>query len=47
MDLGRELVACALREGTLTPFTEAGITREWLTDQEDPAGPPSSGSPRT
>ena len=35
MDLGRELVACALREGTLTPFTEAGITREWLTDQED------------
>ena len=35
MNLGRELVACALREGTLTPFTEAGITREWLTDQED------------
>ena len=35
MDLGRELVACALREQTLKPFTEAGITREWLTDQED------------
>ena len=28
-------MACALREGTLTPFIEAGITREWLTDQED------------
>ncbi len=35
VDLGRELVACTLREGTLRPFTEAGITREWLTDQED------------
>ena len=37
MNLGRELVACALREGTLRPFIEAGITREWLTDQEDPS----------
>lgn len=35
MNLGRELVASALREGTLRAFTEAGITHEWLTDQED------------
>lgn len=35
MNLGRELVACALREGTLRAFTEAGITHEWLTDQDD------------
>jgi len=35
MNLGLELVACALREGTLQPFTDAGINREWLTDQED------------
>ena len=35
MNLGRELVACALRKGTLRPFIEAGITDEWLTDQND------------
>lgn len=35
MNLGRELVACALRKGTLRPFIEAGITHDWLTDQDD------------
>lgn len=35
LDLGRELVACALREGTLRPFIEAGISEDWLTDQQD------------
>jgi hypothetical protein len=35
MNLGRELVACALRTGDLRPFTEGGITYEWLTSQED------------
>lgn len=35
MNLGRELVACALREGTLRPFIEAGITGDWLTDPDD------------
>lgn len=35
MDLGRELVACALREGTLRPFVEAGISEDWLTDKDD------------
>lgn len=35
MELGRELVACALRKGTLRPFVEAGITHDWLTDQDD------------
>lgn len=35
MNLGRELVACALRQGTLRPFVEAGITHDWLTDQTD------------
>jgi hypothetical protein len=35
LNLGRELVACALREGSLRPFIEAGITDDWLTNQED------------
>src|ERR1700761_8420479 len=35
MDLGKELVACALREGSLRPFIEAGITDEWLADDQD------------
>lgn len=35
MDLGRELVACALREQTLKPFLAGGITPEWLGDQRD------------
>lgn len=35
MNLGREIIACALRAGTLKPFIEAGITDEWLTDQVD------------
>lgn len=35
MNLGRELVACALREQTLRPFIEAGINHDWLTDQDD------------
>lgn len=37
MDLGRELVACALREGSLRPFIDAGLTSEWLTDEQDPS----------
>lgn len=37
MDLGRELVACALRERTLRPFLEGGISHEWLNDPEDPS----------
>lgn len=28
-------MACALREGTLKPFLEGGITPEWLGDQRD------------
>lgn len=35
MDLGRELVACALRAGTLKPFTDAGISHDWLTSEQD------------
>lgn len=35
MNLGREIVACALREGTLKPFIDAGITEDWLTSFED------------
>jgi hypothetical protein len=34
-NLGREIVACALRIKNLKPFLEAGIDEEWLTDQED------------
>lgn len=37
MDLGRELVACALREKTLKPFIDAGLSQEYLTDQGDPS----------
>ena len=35
MDLGRELVACALRTGTLKPFAEGGLTAEYLTAPDD------------
>ena len=35
MNLGREIVACALREGTIKPFTDAGITDEWLISPDD------------
>jgi DnaB-like helicase C terminal domain len=35
MNIGREIVACALRTGTLKPFIDAGVTGEWLTDQVD------------
>lgn len=36
MDLSREIIACALREGTLDPFLAAGITGAWLGNQADP-----------
>ena len=35
MKLGLELVACALREGTMRPFIEAGIGHEWLLSEQD------------
>lgn len=35
MDLGRELVACALRESSLKPFTEGGLSAEYLSDADD------------
>lgn len=35
MQLGNEIIACALRTGELRPFTEAGINREWLSSTED------------
>jgi hypothetical protein len=35
MDLGRELVACALREGSLKPFAEAGLSPAYLSDASD------------
>lgn len=35
MNLGREIVACALRTKSLRPFVEAGMTQEWLSDPED------------
>lgn len=35
MDLGLEIVASALREGTLKPFLAAGINRAWLSDGVD------------
>lgn len=35
MNLGREIVACALRDGSLKPFIDAGIHEGWLTSRED------------
>lgn len=35
MNLGLELVACALREQTLRPFIEAGLTWDYLLDELD------------
>jgi hypothetical protein len=34
MNLGEELVSCALRTGTLRPFLAAGITPDWLHSEE-------------
>ena len=35
MDLGRQLVAAALRDGTLAPYIEAGLSPDYLTDERD------------
>jgi hypothetical protein len=35
MNLSREIIACALREGTLDPFLAAGINDAWLTSSDD------------
>jgi hypothetical protein len=35
VDLGRQLVACALRDETLTPFIEAGLSADYLADEND------------
>src|SRR6185312_4182665 len=35
MDLGRQLVACALRDKTLTPFIDAGLSADYLDDDRD------------
>lgn len=35
MNLGREIVACAIRAGSLKPFIEAGLTSDWLTSTTD------------
>ena len=35
MDLGRQLVAGALRDGTLTPYIDAGLSPDYLADDRD------------
>jgi AAA domain len=35
MNIGREIVACALREQDITPFLDAGLTDAWLTSSND------------
>lgn len=37
MNLGLELVTCALRTGSLKPFIEAGLGHEYVNDQGDPS----------
>ncbi len=36
MNLGLEIVACALRDG-MRPFIEAGLTRDYLASEQDPS----------